>query len=150
MDAARLSLTYPLRSMWIVVDEPAQRALVERLFRHGNATADRHDDRGDFSRMAWAPTVESVVEHHVATHGVRPTVVATSARTCREPLAFATLRARIAGDEPVLLLVGKAWGLAPELLITADVQLAPIDAGTGFNHLSVRSAMAVLVDRLVG
>ena len=150
MDGSRLSLTYPLRRLWVVNPVPAQRALVERLIRHGTRAAERDEARGEFSRTAWAPALEAVLDEEARELGVRPTVVATSARASARDVALADVRARLDGGEPMLLLVGKAWGLAPRVLDAADVRLAPIDAGTGYNHLSVRSAMAILVDRLLG
>ena len=50
----------------------------------------------------------------------------------------------------MLLLLGTAWGLAPEILAGADGVLPPISGVTGFNHLSVRSAAAIFFDRLLG
>ena len=51
-------------------------------------------------------------------------------------------------------VVALGMGAADEMneleLESAALRLAPIDTGTGFNHLSVRSAMAILVDRLLG
>ncbi|MCX4242611.1 RNA methyltransferase [Paraliomyxa miuraensis] len=149
MDASRLSLTYPLRRIYVVNPVPAQRALVERLIAHGNAAADRDEARGAFSKTAWAPDLETVVGEHEDELGVAPTVVATSARASGRDLGFGTVRRRLHDGEAMLLLVGKAWGLAPRVLEQADVRLEPIDAGTGFNHLSVRSALAILLDRLL-
>jgi len=50
----------------------------------------------------------------------------------------------------VLLLFGTAWGLSPELLAAADGVLPPLFGVNGFNHLSVRSAAAIILDRLLG
>ena len=50
----------------------------------------------------------------------------------------------------VLLLFGTAWGLHDELLETVDYVLAPIAGRNGYNHLSVRTAAAIIMDRLVG
>ena len=43
-------------------------------------------------------------------------------------------------------------GLAGELVSSADVSLAPIHAkiDSGYNHLSVRAACAIVLDRLFG
>jgi hypothetical protein len=50
----------------------------------------------------------------------------------------------------VLLLFGTGWGLVPELQERAAVRIAPI-AGVGdWNHLSVRGACAITLDRLLG
>ncbi|MCA9708050.1 MAG: RNA methyltransferase [Myxococcales bacterium] len=150
MDASRLSLTYPVWRFYVVVPVPAQRALVERLIRHGSEAAQRDSARGSFSKTHWAPDVEAVIAEHEDELGCAPTVVATSARRSSRDIGIGALRERMAGGEPILLLVGKAWGLAPRLLDEAALRLEPIDAGTGYNHLSVRSAMAILLDRLLG
>ena len=50
----------------------------------------------------------------------------------------------------MLLLFGTAHGLAPELSETADYTLPPIESTTGYNHLSVRSAVSIILDRLLG
>ncbi len=150
MDGSRLSLAYPLWRLYVVNRIPAQRALVERLIHHGNTAADRDEARGQFAKTLWAPDLDAVLAEHEDELGVRPTVVATSARPSASDIDLPIVRSRLHDDEPMLLLIGKAWGLAPRVLEQADLRLAPIDAGTGYNHLSVRSAMAILIDRLLG
>ena len=41
-------------------------------------------------------------------------------------------------------------GLAPEVTERADIQLEPVRGPSNYNHLSVRSAAAVILDRLRG
>jgi hypothetical protein len=52
----------------------------------------------------------------------------------------------------VLIAFGTGWGLAGELVESAELRLAPIAAATetGYNHLSVRAACAITLDRLLG
>jgi tRNA (guanine37-N1)-methyltransferase len=47
---------------------------------------------------------------------------------------------------------GTGWGLAEEVFARSDAILAPIrgSAADGYNHLSVRSAVAIVLDRLFG
>ena len=62
-------------------------------------------------------------------------------------------RRRLEGEgKPVLLLFGTSWGMPESLLAGADGRLEPVvaQADTGYNHLSVRSACAILLDRLLG
>jgi hypothetical protein len=147
MDGSRLALTYGLDGFVVVNPEPSQRALMERLLRHGADEAGRERERGTFTRTSWAPDLATVVADIVARTGRAPLVVTTSARPDGADIDFATLRASMS-DAQVVLVLGKAWGLAPAAFAASDRRLVPIDAGTGFNHLSVRSAMAILVDRL--
>ena len=51
---------------------------------------------------------------------------------------------------PMLILLGTGWGLAEELIPSVSRVLAPIDGPSNWNHLSVRSAAAVILDRLFG
>jgi tRNA (guanine37-N1)-methyltransferase len=84
-----------------------------------------------------------------------PRVVATSARadvfpnvprrTAPELVAEAALDSR-----PVLILLGTGHGLADSLIPDVSCMLAPIDGLAGWNHLAVRSAGAILLDRLFG
>lgn len=53
-------------------------------------------------------------------------------------------------DRPVLILLGTGWGLPDEILVISDYILEPIRAGSDFNHLSVRAAAAIIIDRLIG
>ena len=53
-------------------------------------------------------------------------------------------------DRPFLLLLGTGWGLAPEIFGVVDAVLAPIAGVNGYNHLPVRSAASILMDRLLG
>lgn len=147
MDGSRLALTYGLAAFVVVNPEPAQQALMDRLLRHASVDAERSAERGTFSRTSWAPDLARVLDETTQRWGRRPLVVATSARAEGADLDFATLRGHLE-DTPVVLLLGKAWGLAPDAFAAADHRLVPIDAGTDFNHLSVRSAMAILIDRL--
>ncbi|MBK6922289.1 MAG: RNA methyltransferase [Deltaproteobacteria bacterium] len=149
MDGSRLALTYGVYRLFVVNHLPAQQALVERLIRHGSAASERDDARGEFARTRWAPDLAAAIAELTREHGRAPTTLATSARIGGDAISFAHARVRLQAGEPMLLLMGKAWGLAPRVLEGADLRLQPIDAGTGFNHLSVRSAMAILVDRLL-
>jgi len=50
---------------------------------------------------------------------------------------------------PHVLLFGTGWGLAPAVLQEADAVLRPIRGRDAYNHLSVRCAAAILLDRLL-
>jgi hypothetical protein len=65
---------------------------------------------------------------------------------------YAEARGRLtAASRPVVIAFGTGWGLAGELVAGADLRLEPIAAAadTGYNHLSVRAACAITLDRLV-
>ena len=52
--------------------------------------------------------------------------------------------------QPYLLVFGTGWGLTREVLETSDYVLAPIEGISDYNHLSLRAATAIILDRLMG
>jgi hypothetical protein len=60
------------------------------------------------------------------------------------------VRQRIFDGERFLILLGTAWGLAQEVIDAGDGILPPISGLGNYNHLSVRSAAAIVLDRLLG
>jgi hypothetical protein len=53
-------------------------------------------------------------------------------------------------DRPLALLFGTGWGLANGAIREANQLLEPIHGAVEFNHLAVRSAICILLDRLFG
>jgi len=47
------------------------------------------------------------------------------------------------------LVLGTAWGLSETFIGDADHVLDPIVGNSEYNHLSVRSAAAIILDRLM-
>ncbi len=82
--------------------------------------------------------------------GAEVKVVATGARPQRENIGYHQLKEILSGrSRPFLLLFGTGWGLTEEVIGNSDYILAPIE-GSDYNHLSVRSAAAIILDRLLG
>jgi hypothetical protein len=81
-----------------------------------------------------------------------PEIIGTTARPGEGRVTFAEMRDRIAlePDRPRLMLLGTGWGLAGEAMDRCDTVLEPVCGPTDYNHLSVRSAGAILLDRLLG
>jgi hypothetical protein len=56
----------------------------------------------------------------------------------------------IDSNRVVLLLFGTAWGLHSEVLESADYVLKAIEGKKRYNHLPVRAAAGIIIDRLIG
>ncbi|WP_428269630.1 tRNA (guanosine(37)-N1)-methyltransferase TrmD [Haliangium sp.] len=165
-DIARSTATYGLAGYFVVTPVAAQRDKVARILSvwrrpeggEGARPGDNRTQPGADNRAEALSGVEAVADVAAARaaiearHGRPPRGVATSARAGAGALDYDTLRARLHAHPgaPVLLLLGTGWGLADELVATADDLLAPVCGRTAFNHLSVRSAAAVILDRLFG
>ena len=77
--------------------------------------------------------------------------LATSARDIeQDSISYQSLRQRLTAGEHCLLLFGTGWGLAPAVMAEVDAVISPVGSGRAYNHLSVRSACAIILDRLLG
>jgi hypothetical protein len=157
-DIARSSRTYGLAGYHVVTPITAQHAVVERILEHwrpGQAGAGRVPQRAEALRLIEITrSIEESVERIQQREGRAPRVWATGARA-PEGKAVLTFDegARALRDEtavPTLILFGTGHGLMNDTVLGADAVLAPIRAGAGYNHLSVRAAAAIIFDRLFG
>jgi hypothetical protein len=152
-DLSRSARTYGCSDYWITHPIAAQRELVERILVHwtDGSSGKRIPDRREALRVL--RVVDSLASAVVALGGRDQIEVwVTAARSLGKSLPFADGRARIEGEgKPVLVVFGTGWGLAPSVIDEADALLEPIHAKRGdYNHLSVRSACAITLDRLLG
>ncbi|HJQ84829.1 MAG TPA: RNA methyltransferase [Candidatus Binatia bacterium] len=153
-DFGRLARTYGARAFYVATPVPTLRRLVERIMRHwesGPGAAYNHTRREALALARLAHDLDAVVADVEREAGVLPRLVATSAREGGRKLPFAALRQRLATDgRPEVLVFGTGWGLTEDVLGRVDDVLEPVRGVDGWNHLSVRSAAAVILDRLRG
>ena len=152
-DIARAVKTYDGKGFYVATPLTDQQALVEKIVSHwttGVGGTHHPKRKSALELIRVADTLGAVCEDIGCREGIPPKTVATSAKRRGESLSFAGLRDMIEGDVPVLLVLGTAWGLAEEIMQQADYTLAPIDSRADYNHLSVRSAASIMLDRLLG
>ena len=153
-DIARSSRTYGLNRYYIVTPSAEQRTLAQRIAGHwmdGWGAAYNPDRTEALGIVRICDCLENVITDF-QTGFPRPVqTVITGAAQRTNSIDCSELRQRLTDPEqPYLLLLGTGWGLTEECFETADLLLEPI-AGTGtYNHLSVRSAEAIMLDRLRG
>lgn len=151
-DIARAARTFGGRSLHVVTPLDDQRELAEKIIRHwtrGPGGEHNPKRREALALIRTAASLGETREAIAAEHGIAPATVATCARRHPTAMGFGDLAARLAGGAPHLLLLGTAWGLAPEVMEASDIVLEPIGDHQGYNHLSVRCAAAVILDRLM-
>ncbi|NDY57638.1 tRNA (guanosine(37)-N1)-methyltransferase TrmD [Desulfovibrio sulfodismutans] len=153
-DIARVSRSYGLGGYFVVTPLSDQRALAEKLVSHwtsGPGLAANPDRADALSLVRVRCDLHEVEDEIASQRGMRPFVAATSAKAEGDAgfTGFGRLR-EILCERPVLLVFGTGSGLAPEATCLADGFLPPIRPLDAYNHLSVRSAAAILVDRLLG
>jgi hypothetical protein len=152
-DLARSARTYGCSDYFIAHPIAAQRELVERIRAHwteGSSGKRIPDRREALGVLRIVDSLDAAID---ALGGRRDVDVwVTAARRLGEPLSFAAARDRLQGEgRPVLVVFGTGWGLAASVIEAADELLEPILAMRGdYNHLSVRAACAIALDRLLG
>ncbi len=153
-DIARLATTYDLPRYYIVQPGKEQRELAQSLLDYwvlGHGGAVNPDRRAALSRVVLVDSLEEAAADVAGRRRRRPTIVATSAKMRPNAISFADLRRKIwREDGDCLLVFGTGHGLAEEVLESSDHVLKPVEGRGVYNHLSVRSAVAIIVDRLLG
>ncbi|MFQ5351601.1 MAG: RNA methyltransferase [Candidatus Binatia bacterium] len=153
-DIARSCRTYGIKNLYVVTPVDALRGLVRKIIRHWSEGVGSHynpNRKEALELVRLERTLEGVEIDIEEESGSTPVVVVTSARDLPNSLDFAELAAELAAtDHPYLLLLGTGWGLADEVVERAAKRLAPIPSPAGYNHLSVRAAAAIILDRLLG
>ncbi|HVK88183.1 MAG TPA: tRNA (guanosine(37)-N1)-methyltransferase TrmD [Kofleriaceae bacterium] len=158
-DLARSTATYGLAAYHIVTPITSQREKADHiasLWLEENATRkppSTGSRAGALSRVRTADSVETVIAELTADYKQAPIVVGTSARAesfpgvpRRSPTEL--VAEAVTEPAPLLILLGTGWGLADHLIPSVSRVLAPIEGGSDWNHLSVRSAGAILLDRM--
>ena len=131
-----------------------QQELVQKILDHWNQDLENsyNPDRSSaLSFIELSESFEQVVDRITALEGQRPAIVMTGANFKGDTVSCEKLRKELSLDNrPMLLIFGTGHGLHATILEKADYLLDPIygDAKDGYNHLSVRSAVAIYCDRL--
>jgi tRNA (guanine37-N1)-methyltransferase len=154
-DIARSARTYGIKNYFIVTKLIDQQRVVQRLldFWQTGAGPDYNVER--FEAVKIVQLLDSLavcIEKIEAQEGKTPVLVATSARTIDHPnlISFFDQEKVWESGRPVLFVFGTGRGLTPQLLNKSDFLLTPVGGLSDFNHLSVRSAVAIVFDRWLG
>jgi tRNA (guanine37-N1)-methyltransferase len=161
-DLARSSATYGLAGTIAITPITAQREKIDHIVEVwrqeaaslGPALHPGHRVHA-LAGVDVCASIEDALAEVQSRHGAAPLVVATSARRHDGPptLGFDELRrlaAEVAPERPMAILFGTGHGLAERAISLANYLLAPVEGHGPFNHLSVRSAVAIILDRLFG
>jgi hypothetical protein len=140
-DMARSARTYALDGFFVVHPIEVQRTLAGRIRDHwteGSGGKRIPDRSAALELIRVVPTLEAMQEQLAALQA-HDTVV-----------SYAEARALLAREgPPVVLVFGTGWGLAASVLEGAALRLEPIVGRGDWNHLSVRAACAISLDRLL-
>lgn len=159
-DISRSCRTYGVQQYFIVTPVEEQHQIVGRVLAHWKTpqSAEFHPDRVEaLSRISLVHSFDQVLEQVEQDHpGQKPEVVLTDARPQLKRLTYGDYAVELARKDrkkPCILVFGTGWGVHPVFHERVDAILEPIygsEGAGGYNHLSVRSAVAIILDRLIG
>lgn len=152
-DLARAARTYGVRAVYIVTPLTDQKRLVGQIVEHwttGMGGVVNPDRKAAMKLISVQDSLESTRADIESREKTPPLTLVTSARERSEYRTIEELTLLTKNEQPWLLLFGTAWGLAEACMIQADHVLKPIYGVNGYNHLSVRSAASIILDRLAG
>ena len=152
-DISRAVKTYGVKSYYIVTPLVDQQGLVHKIISHwtnGSGAVYNPARRSALEMIKVKDTIGDVVEDIKNLENVYPKTVVTSARRYTTSTGYKEFREILKSGKPHLLVFGTAWGLAEPFIAEADYTLEPIMGPTDYNHLSVRTAAGIILDRLLG
>jgi len=155
-DIARSARTYGVARYFVVTPLPSQKAIAWRIrgFWTEGERATEASRRGEaMEYVVVAEDLEETLDSIEEAEEKKPLLVGTSARRVSgdRGISFRDLGRQLRESErPVYILFGTGWGMTDELLEACDVILPPIEPDSEFNHLSVRAAAAIVLDRVAG
>lgn len=151
-DIARTAKTYGILRYYVVTPSDHQRSLVGRVVTHWGAgwgSEYNPDRREALSIVRLSRTLQDAVDDFG--NGEPVNLIATGAAKRAGSISFEKLGNLIKNrNQRYLLLLGTGWGLAEQLFEQASHIVEPINGNSNYNHLPVRSALAIMLDRLFG
>lgn len=152
-DIARSAATYGVKNVFVAHPSGALRKLAHTLTDHWRVGfgASYNPNRKEALDAAFIVRDLDEAIHIIDDQtGHLPELVATSAHQGNDRTSFTSFRDMLAAGKPYLLMLGTGWGMSQGLLERADHFLEPIVGPTPYNHLSVRSACAIMLDKVLG
>ena len=152
-DIARLGRTYGIGAFYVVTEVPSQQAHAARIMDHwitGHGAAYNPHRMAALKIVSVVENLETVQEQEKDRTGTVPALIGTAARKISNKIIdYADVYDRmLSAGSPVVLVFGTGSGLHEEAVRKCDAFLKPITGIGDYNHLSVRSAATITIDRI--
>lgn len=152
-DISRSCCTFGVKKYFIITPLQAQHEIMGRMLSHwetSRANEYNPDRQEALDLVELQNTIETSMMRIKELEEIDPLLAVTGANFTSSDGDFLELHELSRKqNRPVLLLFGTGWGLPGRITESADFKLGPIHglAADGYNHLSVRSAVAIYLDR---
>lgn len=153
-DISRTSRTYDINKYYIITPVESQKELIKRImgyWQEGDGIGFNKDRNEAFENTRLVSSIEEAMKNIEELTGKKPKIVTTSAKIHKNSISFSDMSKHILEiEDPILLLFGTGFGLIDEVMEKSYKIIEPIRANTKYNHLSVRAAVSIILDRLLG
>ena len=153
-DIARAAATYGVKYFFIVNPLKEQKDLAATLIKHwreGYGARSNPFRKKAFERVCLIDSLEEAACRIESDSGKKPKIAVTGAALDANLVSWNDFKGFVQGEKgPVLLLFGTGWGISRDIIDAADYRLPPLLGPSEYNHLSVRSAVSIALDRLMG
>ena len=155
-DIARSCSTYGVKKFFVVTPLEDQKTLMQKVLDFwvdkdvgGAYNQHRHVA---LERVKLESSLTKVMNDIKEKEGKLPIVIGTSALDVEDATILTYYQQSIAWshDQPILFLLGTGHGMSKELIDRCDYMLTPLKGFSDYNHLSVRSAAAIILDKWFG
>ena len=154
-DIARACRTYGIKKYLLVTPLAQQREMAKRIAGHwtsGWGSEYNPDRKEAFSTLKIFASVQKALAWVLEKEKREPFKIATTAKRHAGARHWLSLKREILKkDHSPVFMFGTGWGLHDEVMDISDAVMTPITGGCdGWNHLSVRSAVGITLDRFFG
>jgi len=151
-DIARTSKTFALKKYFIINPQPSQKEIFMRIKKFWQTDIAQEYNIARFNAFDIIEYVNSITEAKEIIKEkstAEPKTFATSARNFPNCTGYDRTKKIIAASNSCLILFGTAHGLTEEVMKNCDYIIEKIKGRQDYNHLSVRSAIAITLDRII-
>ena len=154
-DIARSSKTYGIKEFFMVTPLVDQQKIVQKMlgfWKEGIGFEYNRCRYDAIQLVQLADSLQSVIRDIEKKEGKKPLIIATSAQIgdAQKAISYYDQKKVWEAKRPVLIVFGTGQGLTQEVIEQSDFLLLPVQGFVEFNHLSVRSAAAIVLDKWLG
>jgi len=156
-DIARACTVFGVSDYFIVHPMQEQQMFVHRVLDHwrvGQGAKFNPYRRTALEPVKTASDIKEVVSELLEKWNEKPIIIATHARSVNDVPSISCAEAKdlVKSNKSVLLVFGTGFGLTDDFMVNCDYLLESIRGAPpkDYRHLSVRSAVSIYLDRIVG
>ncbi len=153
-DISRTARTYDVKRYFLIHPLEEQAKIIKKItdyWQNGYGQVYNPDRSNALERVEYLPSIDKAIETITELEGLRPLTITTDARKYDNTVTYSHVRNLLLdGSQPILLLFGTGFGIEKSVMNSFDYILEPVYGTGDYNHLCVRSAAAIILDRLAG